>query len=183
MKLHIFGASGSGVTTLGKHLSLNLNIPYFDSDGYFWEKSNPPFTIRRNPSDRNNLIKAKLNQNEDWIIGGSIINWGENVFPAFDLIVFLWIPAEIRIARLKKRELERYGNIINTDADRSKLYEEFIAWAEDYDNDRGIANRTLKAHEQWLSKRTCPVLEMRGDLTTDERAKLIIDKLKLLYLS
>ncbi len=177
MKLHIFGASGSGVTTLGKALSLNLNIPYFDSDEYFWEISNPPFTIRRNPIDRNNLIKAKLKQSESWILGGSIINWGEDVFPEFDLIVFLWIPPAIRILRLKSRELERYGEVILLDGKRKRLHDEFVKWAEDYDNATGISNRTLKAHEEWLSKKTCPILEMRGDLTIEERIKLVIDKL------
>ncbi|WP_228410094.1 shikimate kinase [Chryseobacterium viscerum] len=35
MKIHIFGASGSGVTTLGKALSEELNLEYFDSDDFF----------------------------------------------------------------------------------------------------------------------------------------------------
>jgi len=177
MKLHIFGASGSGVTTLGMHLSKSLNLPYFDSDNYFWEKSNPPFTIRRDPDHRNSLIKAKLDQANSWIMGGSIINWGENVFSDFDLIVFLWIPVAIRISRLKNRELERYGEVILSDSKRKKSYDNFIKWAEDYDNATGIANRTLKAHEEWLSKRTCPVLEIREDLTIEERLKLVLDKL------
>ncbi|CAC9976206.1 hypothetical protein FLAPXU55_03930 [Flavobacterium panici] len=39
MKIHIFGASESGVTTAGEALSKKLDIPYFDSDTYFWEKT------------------------------------------------------------------------------------------------------------------------------------------------
>ncbi|WP_414847104.1 shikimate kinase [Chryseobacterium sp. IT-36CA2] len=35
MRIHIFGASGSGVTTLGKALSEKLNIEYLDSDDFF----------------------------------------------------------------------------------------------------------------------------------------------------
>ena len=177
MKLHIFGASGSGVTTLGQALSLHLNIPYFDSDEYFWEKTNPPFTVKRAPEIRNSMIKTTLNQTDSWILGGSVINWGENVFPTFKLVVFLWIPPAVRISRLRNRELERYGEVILSDSKRKKSYDNFIKWAEDYDNDTGIANRTLKAHEYWLKKRTCPVLEIREDLAIEERVKRVLDKL------
>jgi len=169
MKLHIFGASGTGVTTLGQALSSALNIPYFDSDQYFWEKSDPPFTIRRNAPDRNALLRNHLDQHTHWIMGGSVINWGEELFPPFDLIVFLWLPPAIRMDRLRQREQERYGDIIFTDPQRKEQTKVFLEWAADYDNDTGIATRTLNAHEQWLKRQTAPILELRGDMTVNER--------------
>ncbi len=177
MKIHIFGASGSGVTTLGDALSNQLNIPYFDSDHYFWEASNTPFTKRRKPIERNQLVQTALQQQEDWILGGSIVNWGAEVFPTFDLIVFLWIPSAIRMERLKKRELERYGDIIFTDLERNRLFNEFIAWAKDYDEDTGIATRTLNAHQNWIAKQTIPVLTLKGDHSTTQRMEMIMAQL------
>src|ERR1043165_424748 len=97
MKLHILGASGTGVTTVGQALAVRLNIPYFDSDDYFWKKTYPPFTIKQNREDRNAQIKADLSKHKNWILGGSALNWGDKVFPPFDLIVFLYLPHEIRI--------------------------------------------------------------------------------------
>ncbi|MEA5256526.1 adenylate kinase [Arcicella aquatica] len=176
MKIHIFGASSSGVTTLGNALSNDLNIPYFDSDEYYWEKSDPPFTVRRNPSDRTLMIKKDIEQTDDWILGGSIISWGD-IFPSFDLIVFLWVPPHIRMERLREREFSRYGNIIYTDPARIKQYNDFMAWAADYDNHTGIATRTLDAHENWLHQTTSPTLAIRGDFTTEQRIDLILNKL------
>ncbi|MBB6001470.1 adenylate kinase [Arcicella rosea] len=176
MKIHILGASSSGVTTLGNALSQQLNIPYFDSDEYYWEKSDPPFTIRRNPSDRTLMIKKDIEKAKDWILGGSIISWGD-IFPRFDLIVFLWLPPHIRMERLKEREFSRYGNIIYTDLTRIKQYNDFIAWSADYDNHTGIATRTLNAHENWLKQMNIPILEIRGDYSTQERIQLILKKL------
>ena len=171
MKLYIFGASGSGVTTLGRALATQMNVPYFDSDEYFWEESDPPFTVRRDSAKRNALIRIELEAHDHWILGGSVVDWGDHVFPTFDFIVFLWVPPEIRMARLRKREFERYGDIIISDPNRSRLFENFMRWAADYDNDTGIANRTLRLHENWLKKMTCPILELRGDLSTNERIK------------
>lgn len=173
MKLHIFGASGTGVTTMGLALSDALNIPYFDSDNYFWEQTESPFTVRRNPEERNGLIQADLDKHSSWILGGSVIDWGATVFPLFDLIVFLWLPPQTRLERLRIRELQRYGNIILSDPARARKFEKFMAWAADYDLHAGIAHRTLQAHEQWLKRQRCPVLEIRQDLTTAERMALV----------
>ncbi|ABQ06264.1 ATP-binding protein [Flavobacterium johnsoniae] len=177
MKIHIFGASGSGVTTTGNALAEKLAYRYFDSDDYFWEKSDVPFTLRRNPEERNSKIKSDLENSENWILGGSIFQWGENVFPDFDLVVYLWIPPQIRMERLKKREFERYGNVIYTNPDRIKQFEDFMEWAADYDNNTGIASRNFQAHENWLNSIDFPVLKISGDLTLQQRIDLIIENI------
>jgi adenylate kinase family enzyme len=181
MKIHIFGASGSGVTTLGRALATEMNIPYFDSDQYFWAPSDLPFTIKRNPEERNKLIRTALTSNKCWIFGGSALKWGENVFPEFDLIVFLWLPPEIRLERLRKREFERYGPIIYTDSERIKNYQDFMDWAANYDVDpdeSGFTGRSLKVHENWLNQVSAQVLEIRGDFTVPERVTKIINFMK-----
>src|SRR4030095_7694462 len=139
MKLHILGASGSGVTTLGNELAARLNVSYFDADDFYWEKSYPPFTVKRKSEERNLKLKTQLKKSEDSILGGSVMNWGDDLLPKFALIVFLYIQKEIRIERLRKREWERYGEVIYKDPDWNKRFEEFISWAADYDDNTGIA--------------------------------------------
>ncbi|HEV2483277.1 MAG TPA: shikimate kinase [Puia sp.] len=60
MKIHIFGASGAGVTTLGQALAARLSLPYFDSDDYFWYATDPPFTTTRPAAQRNALILTHI---------------------------------------------------------------------------------------------------------------------------
>ncbi|REC47279.1 AAA family ATPase [Chryseobacterium pennipullorum] len=178
MRIHIFGASGSGVTTLGKALSEKLGIEYFDSDDFFWLKTKIPFTEKQNPETRNSIISEILHTHENWIFGGSIIHWGEDVFPAFDLIVFLYLPPEIRMERLRKREYERYGDVIIANPERAKQFQEFMNWAKDYDHDTGIATRTLKAHLEWLSGKDTPLIEISGDYDPEEKINMILDEIK-----
>ncbi|MFS4474487.1 AAA family ATPase [Chryseobacterium sp. T20] len=178
MRIHIFGASGSGVTTLGKALSEELNIEYFDSDDFFWLKTQQPFTERQNPEIRNTSVSEKLHTTENWIFGGSIIHWGENVFPAFDLIIFLYLPSELRMERLRKREFERYGDELITHPERAKKYQEFMDWAKDYDHNTGIANRTLKAHLEWLSDIDTPLIELSGDYELPQKMDIILNQIK-----
>ncbi|QJD95096.1 adenylate kinase [Mucilaginibacter robiniae] len=176
MKIHVLGASCSGTTTLGMVLSEHVGCPYFDSDQYFWKPSEPPFTIRREPHERNAMLHEDLLLHDNWIIGGSVINWGEEWLTAFDLVVFLYIPPAIRLQRLKNRELERYGDVIFTNPERALQYQQFLEWATAYDTD-AISGRTLKAHEAWLSKLSCSVLEIRGDTSVQERLNLVLGKL------
>ncbi|WP_313090682.1 AAA family ATPase [Chryseobacterium flavum] len=178
MRLHIFGASGSGVTTLGKALSEKLDIEYFDSDDFFWLKTEIPFTEKQHPEIRNTIVSDKLHTIENWIFGGSVIHWGENVLPSFDLIVFLYLPPEIRMERLKKREYERYGDEIFTNPERAQKYQEFIDWANDYDHNTGIANRTLKAQLEWLSAMNIPFIEISGDYELQQKMDMVLDAVK-----
>ncbi len=177
MKIHLLGASGTGVTTLGEYVSKTLGYPYFDSDRYYWELSDPPFTIRRNPEERDHLIRVDLSGHTDWIFGGSVINWGEKWPAEFDLVVFLWLPSAIRIERLRKREAERYGAVIFSDPVRNQQYREFIQWASGYDTNTA-RGRTIAAHQQWLEKLSCPVLRLEGDLSVAQRTERIIEKIK-----
>jgi adenylate kinase family enzyme len=177
MRINILGASGTGVTTMGQRLAQELNIRYLDADEYFWRKTEPPFILRRDSTERNRMIRSELLATNDWILGGSIIDWGDNVFPDFDLVVFLYLPSDIRIDRLKRRELETYGDVIYVNSTRKEQFDKFINWAADYDSNSGIANRTLYAHEKWLSTLTTQIIRLSGDLTTKERIRLTIDKL------
>ena len=177
VKLHIFGASGAGVTTLGEYLAEKWKINYYDSDYFFWEKTDPPFTVRRAPEERNAMIQKELAQAEGWVLGGSIIKW--ELDQAFDLAVFLWLPPEIRLHRLRKREYERYGELIYTDETRKAQHDEFIDWCAGYDTNTA-RGRTLEAHENWMQTLTCPLLRLEGDLTVEERAGRIEKKLSML---
>ena len=176
MKLHIIGDPGSCVTALGQALSGLLHYPYFDCNDYFWEKSNPPFTVRRDTKLRNYILFSNLMRYEHWILGGSMFNWGWT--PRFDLVVFLWIPTEIRMERLHEREYQRYGDVIFTNPAINKPYTDFIEWERGYDLG-GVtnSNRTLAAHENWMKTLTCPILEIRGDTNVEKRIALIREKI------
>lgn len=179
MKILLFGASGAGATTQGNDLSKVLGIPYFDTDNYFWEKSDIPYTIRKDPGERNNLLKSDLNKQNSWILGGSIVSWGKEWLSAFDLAIFLYVPSEIRISRIKKREFEKYGDIIFTDPQRIRLYNEFVKWSMGYD-DNTAKGRTLAAHEDWMKSLTCPLIVIKGDFSLIERREIILKQLKAL---
>lgn len=41
--IHIYGASGSGTSTLGRLISEQLGYTFMDTDDYFWLPTNPKY--------------------------------------------------------------------------------------------------------------------------------------------
>ena len=73
------------------------------------------------------------------------------------------LPHDLRVSRLRARELARYG----------RINEPFIAWAAGYDDDPPTSStRNRRRQHEWLSERRCPVLRLEGDLTVAERVAL-----------
>ena len=90
----------------------------------------------------------------------------------------LYLPPKVRLERLRKREHERYGHEIIANPERAKKFQEFMDWTKDYDHNTGIANRTLKAHLEWLSEMNTPLIELSGDYELDKKIDLILTKIK-----
>ena len=78
------------------------------------------------------------------------------------------LPHELRVRRLRERELVRYG----------RINEPFIAWAAGYDDDPPTSPTRNRRHQhEWLSERRCPVLRLEGDLTVADRVALTLAQL------
>jgi adenylate kinase family enzyme len=166
MRVLVTGSSGSGTSTLGRTLAAEMGCSFFDADDYYWLPTTPPFKDKRDFSTRLSLLLRDLSKASSAVIAGSIMNWGKGLEDSFSLIVFLTLDAEIRVARLRAREMERMG-----EAD-----EPFLAWAAQYDDGR-MLGRSRMRHEQWLGQRACPVLRLDGDLTVATRVARVKEAL------
>src|SRR5262245_57705431 len=96
-RIHITGASGAGVTTLGRALARRLDAPQFDVDDFYWLPPDPPFVEKRPVASRLELLGERLAASR-WILSGSLVGWGDPLIPLFDLVVFIYTPAEVRLA-------------------------------------------------------------------------------------
>lgn len=158
MRIHVTGAAGSGTTTLGRALAAELACPHFDSDDYYWIPTDPPYKSKRPRPERDALLLADLERTPHCVETGSLVSWDPAIHALFDRVLYLWIPADVRLARLRDRERRELGGVDG----------EFMAWAARYD-DAGPEQRSRVLHERWLAGLACPVLRLEGDLSTAER--------------
>ncbi len=58
--IFIFGASGSGTTTLGRALSEAMRLRHMDTDDYFWLPTDPKYTAKRPAAERLALMQTDI---------------------------------------------------------------------------------------------------------------------------
>jgi adenylate kinase family enzyme len=157
-RIHIFGASGSGTTSLAAAIATKHGHKHLDTDNFYWLPTDPPFREKRAIEQRIALLREELQSCNQWVLSGSLTGWGDPLIPEFELVVFLVVPTEVRMERLRAREIQRYGHEGNVD---------FLEWANKYDTG-GLEMRSRMLHEAWLANIPTPILRLEGDRPIEE---------------
>jgi len=169
-RIHVFGASGSGTSTLGRAIAVRAGHGLLDADDFYWMPSDPPYRIKREIPARVSLLGAALEAQPRWVLSGSVTSWGDAFVPRFQRVVFLDTETSVRLARLRQREEARYGAArIGPGGDLHAQHEEFIAWACAYET--GVREgRCRWKHEAWLERlpSSCHLLRLDGSRPVDD---------------
>ena len=171
--IHVFGASGSGTSSLAAALAARHGHRHLDTDDFYWMPTDPPFQAVRPRAERLTRLEAALERWPTWVLSGSLCGWGDPLIPRFDLVVFLWVPTDVRMARLRAREQQRYGaEAIAPGGSLHRGHVEFMSWAAGYD-DGGPGMRSRAMHEAWLAALPTPVVRLDGDRPLEEQLALL----------
>lgn len=162
------------MTTLGRALADALAVPHHDVDDYYWQPTIPPYREKRAAADRLRLMQEMFLGRADWVLSGSLLNWALSIVPLLDAVVFLRVPTEVRIQRLRDREARHFGaDAVSADGWRHPETEEFLAWAAGYE-DGTREGRTLAAHEAWLAGLACPVFRLDGTASLPDLVNQVV---------
>jgi adenylate kinase family enzyme len=172
-RIHLMGASGSGVTTIGRVLAGRLALPHHDTDDYFWLPTAPPYRTTRPAADRLRLMREMFLPRLDWVLSGTVTGWGDELIPLFDLVVYVTTPRELRLQRLRAREAAHLGaDAIGPGGWRHEETESFVEWASHYEaGDRD--GRNLAKDEAWLAGLPCPIIRVDGAQSTADLVDLL----------
>lgn len=120
-------------------------------------------------------LQAALAPHQRWVLSGSLSGWGDRLIQHFDVVVFLAVPAKVRLARLTARQRERYGAAIDADGPMQQAHRAFLDWAALYD-DGDETMRSRQRHETWLKDLTCPVIRLEGTQSVEERMAILLKR-------
>ena len=172
-RIHIVGASGSGTTSLAAELAGRYGHRHLDTDDFYWWRTDPPFREKRPREERLASLRTTFQEAKRWVLSGSLCGWGDPVIPELELVVFLLVPTPVRLARLRAREIERYGRqAIAPGGALHEAHVEFLEWAGRYDTgDPEMRSRAM--HEAWLAALPCSVVRLEGDVSVVEQRERI----------
>lgn len=169
----IFGSSGSGKTTLGKMVAEKLGFPYLDLDDYVWRRDvDKPFTVMYTREEKINRLMSDVSQCEFFVMAGSMDSFNTPFVPLFDLAVHITASVEVRLARINKREYERFGNRILEGGNLYENHQRFLNVSAQYDSD---GSPSLKTHEKWANSLPCKVICINGEDCLANNIQLIIN--------
>jgi len=178
-RIHVFGPSGAGTSTLGRALATALGSQHFDTDDFYWVPTDPPFREKRPVAERRALMQALFLPRSDWVLSGSLDNWAGDVPARFTAAVFLTLGKRERRSRLEARERLRHGAAVEPGGLAHAEVRGFLAWADGYEH--GLRpGRSLARHRAWAETLTCPVVRLDSGppperLTTAVLAALAMD--------
>ena len=164
----IFGANGSGKTTLGRELARILVFKHIDHEDYAFNQSEIPYTNPRSEEECVELIHADIQKYGSFVISAVTGNFGDEIVQLYELAVFLSAPHELRMERINKREIERFGDRVLKGGDMYERQQKF----HDF-----VANRSLSRIEQWAETLSCPVMHMDGTNDYKQTVADIVNRL------
>lgn len=149
----IFGANGSGKTTLGRELAHILNFKHLDHEDYAFNESVIPYTKPRSDEECIKIMLADIEKYGSFVISSVTGDFSDKIVKLYDLAVFISVPMEIRIERIKQRTHEKYKERICEGGDMYEQHLKFIDF---------VASRDLSRIEQWARTLSCPVICIDG---------------------
>lgn len=178
MKILIFGASGSGTTTLANEIAKWTKFQHLDTDDYYWKKTYPPYQEKVPLSERNKNLKTDFKKFNNVVVSGSLVSWGAEWQTLFDLAVFIRLENIERMERLKKREVERYGEKLFTNSEIKQNSKAFLEYANQYENPN-FKGRSFKIHDDWIKMLDCKVLRVDGGIALNNNLEIVLNEIKM----
>ncbi len=167
MKVQIIGGSGTGKSTLAKYISEKESIKWIDTDHYLWKDDS--FSENNPIKQRIKMYQSDIRSYDSYIVSGSIFMWCPEGFNNRDLLVFLSINEEVRMKRLRDREIKRKNDSQMWLDENGEYTNDFIEWCKTYwsKEDKSMPG-TYAEHSYQMAISKSPVLKLDSSRTLEE---------------
>jgi len=149
----ICGLNGSGKTTLGKALADELNYKFLNDEDYYFLESEIPFSESRTDEEAREYIISYIEKHKNVVLTATRGDLGDKINSLYDCVVYISAPVELRLSRIKNREVERFGARVLPGGDMYKKQNEFHEF---------VKTRTTEKIENWLKTISCKIIKLDG---------------------
>lgn len=164
----IIGPSGSGKTTHGKIAARKLGYPYFDVDDYIWKQNtDSPYTQMYTRDEKISRLSNDIAPYEHFVMAGSMSSFHYAFDEMFEMMVLLYVSPDIRIERVHKRAIERFGEGVLEGGDMYEAHMRFLNDNRRYEED-GSPN--MREQKEWMENMSCVKIELDGAAELEKNA-------------
>ena len=174
VNLLIFGAPGSGVSTLSEKLSAKLDVPYIK----LHNEQKPPDAGDPTIISEEVFVQATNNlKKKGYIIDGSpcLLSWQ---LERLNGVIYLITPKLERLQRLRNRELTSQGaDILKEGCRPFRVFNRYMYWVSQFDQ-AGVDRESKLLHQKFLSSLSIPIFRANGLLSIEELTQQTHDWIK-----
>lgn len=165
--IFVCGLNGAGKSTLGRALAQKLGFYFIDNEDLYFPKTDPNYLYAssRTREEVEGLLLGELARHEQVVFTTVKGDYGERVCAAFQYIVLIEVPKEVRLQRIQKRSFEKFGARMLPGGDLYRQEEGFFVFA---------AARPETLAEEWAHGMECPCLRVDGTRPVAENAARIV---------
>lgn len=164
----ICGLNGSGKTTLGAALAEKLGFKHMDVEDYYFTRTDNPYASARTREEVEVLLFEDIKHNPCFVFSAVNGNMNEEINSCYDLVVYLEVPLELRMKRIRQRAFDKFGDRVLPGGDMYEQEEKFFEFAE---------KRSPEKIEAWLKGLVCRVVRLDGSKPIEDNIKVLIDLL------
>ena len=145
----VCGLNGSGKTTLAGALAKELGFKHMDIEDYYFVPTDIPYSVSRSREEAEQLLLSDMQENPRFVFSAVDGNMGVK----YDLVIYLYAPLDVRMERVKKRAIDRFGDRILPGGDMYEQEQEFFDF---------VSKRDATSVEEWLQTVSCRVIWLDG---------------------
>lgn len=149
----IMGLNGSGKSTICHELADLLNYRRMDVEDYYFLDSDIPYAKSRTHEEVKQLMLDDIKIYHNYVLSSVGCNWGSEIVSTYKLAILLYAPLQVRLERIKQREITRFGNRVLEGGDMYESQQRFHDM---------VASRSAEDIKQQACSLTCPVLEINA---------------------
>ena len=166
MGILICGLNGVGKSTLGKRLAERLGRRFIDNEDLYFPKTDTKYTYSdpRGKAEVIRLLEEQIEKDRCFVFAAVKGDYGDKLISLVDCIVVIDVPREIRLARVRERSFQKFGERILAGGD---LAERENAWFAQ------VEHRPEDYVEKWLETIDCPVIHMDGTRPIEENVEYL----------
>ncbi len=168
----VCGLNGSGKSTLGKALARKLHFHFIDNEDLYFPKTdtNYMYASPRTRKEVENMLWSEIQAYENFVFASVKGDYGEAVYPFFKYAVWIEVPRDIRLQRVRNRSFQKFGERMLTGGDLHEQEERFFDF---------VKSRPENTVEEWVQSLKCPILRIDGIKPVEENIDCLMEQMQI----
>lgn len=169
-KIVLCGGNGAGKSTMGKALAQALNLRFLDIEQYYFPDRlpNEAYGPARSQEEVTALLLEDLQKPEGCVLAAVKADYSQEIGPLLTYAVYIDVPKEIRMQRIRQRSYDKFGNRMLPGGDLFEKEQRFFGM---------VQNRTDEIIQQWLASLAIPVIYLNGLRPVEENLQMVLKQL------